>query len=214
MLEINIDKLHYDGKILAHNISFQVQDNDKIIISGPTGCGKSSLLKTLNLFNLNLDGNITYNNTLLTDYQPCHLRSEIIYLMQEPYLPEGKVIESFNEPFTFHCSRKKEFSESSLRQLLPQVNLDNEILSKRVKQLSGGEKQRIALLQAILLQPQILLLDEPSSALDKDTSATVADWLLSLPLTVIAVSHDHIWQNKFHRHWFFQNQTVLEEKRN
>lgn len=214
MIDIKIEDLHYDGNVLVKGVDFFVNRGDKIVISGPTGCGKSSFLKTLNLFNQNYDGIILYRDEEIKEYSPCELRSEIIYLMQEPYLSDGIVDDILSEPFILHCRKEVEFRKEEAMKLLPELDFNQDVLQKQVKQLSGGEKQRLALLQAILLKPKVLLLDEPSSALDKKTSEKIARWILSLKdLTVIAVSHDHIWQNVFNRHWYFENGKVLEEER-
>lgn len=213
MLDLKITRLFYQEKELAQNIILQVLPGDKIIIMGPTGCGKTSLLKVMNLFNHNYQGEVFYHNKLIASYPPCELRREIIYLMQEPYLPEGKTEDVFSCTANFKCRKKTEFNDVALRELLNRFQLEEEILKKPVKQLSGGEKQRIALIQVLLLQPEILLLDEPSSALDGITSQLIAEWLLEQrDMTVIVVSHDHIWQRLFTRRWQFKQQQVLDIK--
>jgi len=213
MLHIKIDKLYHQDLILAENIELQVNQADKIVVQGTTGCGKSSLLKTLNLFNLNYSGEIVFHNKNISDYQPCRLRSNIIYLMQEPYLSAGIVSDSILEPFKLKHKNHLTISQNDILALFDVFHLPQALLTKNVKQLSGGEKQRISIIQAFLMQPQILLLDEPSSALDKDTSRDIALWFMQQKqLTVIAISHDHIWQKIFPRFWIFKNQTVIEEQ--
>jgi UDP-glucose/iron transport system ATP-binding protein len=213
MLHIKIEKLFHQALVLAENIDLQVNQADKIVVQGTTGCGKSSLLKTLNLFNFNFQGEIAFHNKIISDYQPCQLRGNIIYLMQEPYLPAGNVSDALMEPFNLKHKKHLDVSRHDILSLFEIFHLPQELLSKSVKQLSGGEKQRISIIQAFLLQPQILLLDEPTSALDKDTSRDIALWLLAQKqLTVIAISHDHIWQELFPHSWKFMNQTIIEER--
>jgi ABC-type iron transport system FetAB ATPase subunit len=214
MIDIRIDKLYFEGITLAEGILQTIHTGDKIVISGATGCGKSSLLKTLNLFNQSYEGEIIYEGKLLLEYAPCSLRNEIIYLMQEPFLSEGKVKDILSEPFTYHIRKHLVYDEQKVRDLLPAFHLGLGLLEKPVKQLSGGEKQRLALVQALLLQPRVLLLDEPSSALDKDTSLDLARWFCEQrDLTILAISHDPIWQNIFPRHWHFSDQRLMEEER-
>ena len=213
MLNIKIDRLYYQDKILVENIELNVQEAQKIAVIGTTGCGKSSLLKSLNLFNLNYKGNITFKGKNLTDYPPCEVRRIIIYLMQEPYLPDGKVKNIFDLPFEFKCRKHHQINEKRIKELFKTFKLPELIIDKPVKQLSGGEKQRVALIQALCLDPEILLLDEPSSALDRQTSVAIAEWLMNQEsLTVIAVSHDHIWQNLFPRHWVFDNLRIIDKR--
>ncbi len=174
MLDINIKRLYHNDQTLAENIALQVHDAEKIVVTGVTGCGKSSLLKTFNLFNFDYDGDISFQDKKLSDYQPCQLRSDVIYLMQEPFLSEGIVSEILPEPFSFKCKKHLTLDENDILRLFDFFHLPKALLKKQVKQLSGGEKQRISLIQAFLLKPRILLLDEPSSALDSDTSRDIA----------------------------------------
>jgi ABC-type iron transport system FetAB ATPase subunit len=213
MLDINITKLFHSENVLAEEIFLQVPKSEKILVSGNTGCGKSSLLKTFNLFNFDYEGEIKFNNKLLTDYSPHQLRSDIIYLMQEPFLPEGSVADIIPMPFTYKSKRHLELQESEIFRLFDIFQLSHNLYKKQVKQLSGGEKQRICIIQALLLTPSLLLLDEPSSALDRETSGIIANWLLNQrELSIIAISHDHIWHDLFSRQWQFRNQKIIDIK--
>lgn len=215
MLDIKINKLFYQDKTLLKNVNLKTAPGDKIVISGPTGCGKSSLLKTINLFNFNYQGQISYRDKPLTSYNPCALRAQIIYLMQEPFLPDGKVKDVFSQALNFKCRKHLDIDQEMIKKLFSIFLLPEELLDKQVKQLSGGEKQRIALIQALILKPKILLLDEPSSALDRHTSAIIAQWLLkNNDITVLAVSHDHIWQDAFPINWKFDNNTISDQRIN
>jgi ABC-type iron transport system FetAB ATPase subunit len=211
MLKINLTKLFHQDKILLKDVDLSVAKSEKIVITGTTGCGKSSLLKTINLFNFNYEGSIYLDDKPLSEYQPCRLRSKAVYLMQEPFLPEGKVKDVFAIPLSFKCQKHNELRFDRIEEYFDIFQLPLYLLEKPVKQLSGGEKQRIALIQALMINPAILLLDEPSSALDNVTSQTIAGWLLKqTDLTVIAISHDHIWHNTFPRNWQFYNQKIID----
>ncbi|MDP2172708.1 MAG: ATP-binding cassette domain-containing protein [Candidatus Cloacimonadaceae bacterium] len=216
-LSIELQSLAWKDKTLLGQTKLEVVAGDKILIVGSTGSGKTSLLHTLNLMNPHYEGRIVFNSKDIRDYKPEELRGNVIEVMQEPWLDDVTVREALLEPHTYQVHRKKgAFDSDAWREtvvrLLESFSLDALYLKKKSSQLSGGEKQRIALIRALQFEPEILLLDEISSALDQTTSGIISHCLFgTYPKTVIAVSHDPLWQRSWQKIWRIENNRVLVE---
>lgn len=215
MIEIELQKLFYQDRELLQAQKLQLTKGDKILLMGSTGSGKTSLLKTLNLRNFSYVGRISYNGKELRSYKAEELRSRIMEVMQEPWLGEGSIREILLEPFGYHVhKRKKAFDpntyETERKALFVAFRLAESLLEMKAEQLSGGEKQRIALIGALLLKPEVLLLDEISSALDQDTSKLIADYLLyHFSGTILAISHDPLWQGMWQQKWELVDKAIV-----
>ncbi len=215
MLDINIKRLYYGDKTLLTDLNLVVKPRERILIVGPTGMGKSSLLHTFNLMNQNYDGSIMFEGKDLREYAPHDLRSQICQVMQEPYLGEGSVEDVLQEPLSYHSNHQSNSKERRQRMLalFENFRLPESHLSKQAEQLSGGEKQRVALVRTLLLNPKILLLDEISSALDQNTSGIISDCIFNnYPGAVIAISHDPLWRERWDRNWTLQDGKIIDNR--
>lgn len=213
VLEISLSSLHFGNKELLKDVHLQVQTGERILIVGSTGAGKSSLLNTLNLMNQSYTGNILFQGKDIRSYAPNHLRSKICMVMQEPWLEGTSIAEVLAAPLGFLSLRNTDFSQrdSIIEGLFHSFQLAHLKLDMGIEKLSGGEKQRIALIRALQLNPEILLLDEISSALDQSTSGIISDCIFSsYPGTVIAISHDPLWQDRWQRIWTLENGRVID----
>jgi putative ABC transport system ATP-binding protein len=204
-LQISIEELYYGKRVLLNEVRLRVNLRDKILVTGSTGSGKTSLLHTLNLTNSSYRGMIAFHGHDNREYKPEELRSRIMEVMQEPWLDEQSVREALLEPYRYrvhHHSFDAAGWEGRIVGLLENFALDRTYLDKRTSQLSGGEKQRVALIRARQFEPEVLLLDEISSALDQKTSRVISDCLFHhYQGTIIAVSHDPLWQQSWQRLW-------------
>lgn len=144
---------------------------DKInCIIGESGSGKTTLLRMLNKLISPTSGDIFYNGRNLKSLDSVKLRRDVVMLPQNPIMFEGDILTNLTMGLRF--SEKKIPSKETLIEILEKVKL-NKSLEDSTKELSGGEKQRVALGRVMLMNPKVLLLDEPSSALDDDTEDTI-----------------------------------------
>jgi len=169
-------------------ISFQVRAGDCYSITGPSGSGKSALLRLLNRFEDPIQGEIRFRGAPVQSYDPLELRRRIALVLQQPVMFHGTVRENL-----LRRPGGEQLSETALGQALEEVGLDCAFLVRNAMEVSGGEKQRISIARSLLGQPDIILLDEPTSALDARSLHLVADLIGQLNrvrgLTVIIVTH-------------------------
>lgn len=159
-------------------------------IVGQSGSGKTTLLRLLNKIISYDEGEILYNDKSLKTIDSIKLRREVIMLPQIPVMFNGNVKENLLIGLKF--SEKPLVPDEILYEILEFVQLDKE-LSESVEKLSGGEKQKLCLARALLLNPEVFLLDEPSSALDEDTEHLIISSLVEYTKknnkTLIMVTH-------------------------
>lgn len=159
-------------------------------IVGESGSGKTTLLRLLNHLISCDEGEIWFQNTPLSQWNPVELRRNVMMLSQTPAIFEGTLRDNLLIGFKF-CE-KPPVEDCQLRDAMEIVRL-NKDLSLNADSLSGGEKQRLAMARLLLLEPQVFLLDEPSSALDEETTRFVmkqlVDHVKRLKKTIIMVTH-------------------------
>ncbi|MFA7692040.1 MAG: ATP-binding cassette domain-containing protein [Candidatus Hydrogenedentes bacterium] len=171
-------------------LSLQLNRRDKLTITGPSGSGKSTLLRCILGF-VPFAGEISVQGVAVNGRKIWGLRPQLAYVAQEPELGEGRVREILMRPFSFQANQHLRFCEEEASQLLERFNLSDSFLDQEITSLSGGEKQRIALIAALLLKRPILLLDEAASALDATTKLLIRDYLADQKdLAILSVSHD------------------------
>jgi len=164
--------------LLSHKINLNLNSNELIPISGISGCGKSTLLRTVSGLSPIQDGTIRIFGKLLHDYHIPSLRKKCVYLHQHPVMFPGSVEFNILAPFSFKTMKQSTPDHSNLVELLESVGLQKKILSSDAGSISGGEAQRVALVRGMLINPSILLLDEPTASLDADSSECVIAFLL------------------------------------
>ena len=151
---------------LFEGVSLTLGQGQRVRIAGPSGCGKSTLLKSLMGFVPVAAGTICIEGTPLSAVSVWTLRQKLAYLAQEPELGSGLAGQRLREPFGYRHNAAVRFDENALSQWLEYFYLPQGILQKDVKTLSGGEKQRLAVIVAVMLGRTTFLLDEPVSAMD------------------------------------------------
>jgi len=166
-------------------------------IVGKSGGGKTTFLKLLNNMYSYEQGSIKFKNREIRSYNPIDLRREVPMLPQNPEIFSGTIKDNFvlTQKYAEKCNKHKQHFE----EILKRVGMENHNLSDDAEKLSGGEKQRIALARIMLLDPEILLLDEPSASLDDETEELiiklVVDYIKNKNGTLVMVTHSkHIAQ--------------------
>ncbi len=179
-----------NGKEIINNISFKVEEKDYISIVGPSGSGKSTVLKLIAHLISPDQGTLYFKGKEFTKYSPYDLRKNVSYCFQTPKLFGNTVMDNINFPFSI---RHKNIDLNRVNTLLNTFGFDNSILDKSIVNLSGGEKQRIALIRNLIFKPDVLLLDEVTSALDNDNTLIVEKVIKKLNkegITILWVTHN------------------------
>lgn len=170
--------------------SLTIPNKKTTSIVGSSGSGKTTLLRHLNKLISPNSGNIFYFNTPLTEIDSVELRRKVVMLSQNPVIFTGTVKDNLLCGLGF--SEKPFPQDIKLKEILEMVEL-NKPLEENAEILSGGEKQRLALGRVILMNPEVLLLDEPSSALDEETEnlmvAKLASYVKANNKTLVMVTH-------------------------
>lgn len=178
-----------DNTEILSGVSFDVKKGDCISIVGQSGSGKSTLLKSCADLIPISSGNIYFSDKCYTSYNPIELRKLISYCVQIPYLFGKTVYDNLEFPFKV---RNEVVDKNRLRELLNKFNLNEDYLEKDINSLSGGEKQRIALIRNLVYIPEVLLLDEATASLDKENANIVQDYIKELNtqgMTVLWITH-------------------------
>lgn len=186
-----------DGKTVLRNVSFVVEAGDFISIVGSSGSGKSTLLRLCSYLISPTSGDVFYKGANMTGYSPTELRKSISYCFQLPYLFGSTVKDNLDFPFSI---RNIPFNEARVKELFLLFNISTTLLNADVQNLSGGEKQRIALVRTLLFLPEVLLLDEVTSSLDVENTRMVEDAISSLNkdgITVLWITHDSEQSQKY-----------------
>ena len=177
-------------KMILDGISLSIKEGEHLTITGPSGSGKSSLLKLLAALVSPSSGQLFYQGQEMGDLDPVAYRREVSYCFQQPVLFGQTVRDNVAFPFEI---RQIPFDQERVLTALARLNLGPEFLEKPIKDLSGGEKQRVALVRNLLFEPKVLLLDEVSSGLDEKTKILLRTFLNDLHqegVTLIEVTHD------------------------
>ena len=178
------------GKILVAGATFDVRAGETLAIVGPSGSGKSSLLRLLNRLDEPTSGTVFLNGADYRQLVPRDLRRRVGLVTQRPYLFPGTV--AHNLRFGPR-QRGEELPDDQVDELLSGVGLIG-YAARNVANLSGGEAQRVSFARSLANAPAVLLLDEPTSALDDDAKAEVECLVQQIVrergLTCVLVTHD------------------------
>lgn len=184
-----------DGWLLE-DVSLSVSAGECVAIAGPTGSGKTLLLRALALLDPLPGGEIFFLGRPAGSSGVPAYRAAVIYLHQRPSMIADSVEAALRRPLALRIHRRRPFPRAKVVEMLEQLGRPESFLDQGVANLSGGEMQITALLRALLLEPCVLLLDEPTAALDPQTTAAVESllgrWLADAPdrRALVWVSHN------------------------
>ncbi len=170
------------NEYLFKNLSFEVNDGEKVAIIGPSGIGKSTLLRCIAGIE-SFEGNISTDGNLTLVFQEFNLFPHLNVWDNISYAP-------------LKVQKKSEFDVNVLgKKLLEEFGIE-ELSKKYPSTLSGGQKQRVALIRAIMINPKYLLMDEPTSSLDIATTEIIANFFKRSDKTILFVTHDNSFIEK------------------
>lgn len=194
----NLCATYGDGNVLK-NLSMNIKKNKITAIIGPSGCGKSTLLTTLNRMieenGGNFTGEILFKDKNIVSYEKDIIRKNIGMVFQKPTPFPFSIYKNLTyAPIYYGVKGKKELDDI-VEFTLKEAGLFNEIskdLNMSANKLSGGQQQRLCIARALTAKPEVLLLDEPCSALDVKNIQNIEEMLLrfSKDYTIVIVTHN------------------------
>lgn len=191
----NVSKVYENNVVAVDGLNIEIKTGEFLVIIGPSGSGKTTTLKMINRLIHFSTGNLLIDGKAVSDYNIHELRWNIGYVLQQialfPHLSIEENITLVPEMKGWSKETMKERSE----ELLTLVGLDPKTYAQRKpQQLSGGEQQRVGVIRALAADPEILLMDEPFSALDPISREKLQDDLLEIKRvfkkTTVFVTHD------------------------
>lgn len=191
----DITKTYQGNAEVLKGVSFTIESGKLVSVIGRSGCGKTTLLRMVNRLVKPSQGHIFVDGNDIDGLDPIRLRRNIGYVIQQvglfPHMTVAKNIMII--PKAEHFAKDK--MDERCRQLLTMVGLDpDKYMNRYPSELSGGQQQRVGIARALAMDPKIILMDEPFSALDPLTRSSLQDQLLDLQTkmhkTILFVTHD------------------------
>ncbi|WP_048000813.1 ABC transporter ATP-binding protein [Lactiplantibacillus herbarum] len=190
---MTLKQINYEvaDKQILHDIDWQIPTGAHITVTGPSGGGKSTLLRIMAAMITKTSGELTFAGQPIESYDPIMYRRQVSYCFQQPTLFGETVADNMAFPYQI---RKQSMDREHVITALTNFGLSERTLQQAVTELSGGERQRVALIRNILFLPQVLLLDEVTAGLDEDNKQLIHAWLRRLNeqkhVTTIMITHD------------------------
>ena len=191
VIEVRDLKLVLGGRTILNIPNFSIHREDSISIMGPNGAGKSSLLLILAALQEPTSGIVSYFGRELKEQSVLDVRRRMAMVFQKPMLLRGTVMDNAEIGLKFRNISRKD-RERLVRPWLEKLRIDH-LARQRAHSLSGGEAQRVALAQALVLEPEIIFLDEPFANLDRkirqELIEEIARILREQRITTVLVTH-------------------------
>ena len=200
---IKIEKVNtwYGDKHVLQDVSLDIPKNSIYAFIGPSGCGKTTMLKSINRMNdfvpkFRLTGNISLGDrNIYADKRPQKLRKEIGMVFQQPNPLPISIIRNLTLPMTEHYKgSQSKFKDLAIEKLKSCVLYDElkDKLNNSALFLSGGQQQRLCIARSLMLEPAVILFDEPCSALDPISTGKIEELVMELKKerTIVIVTHN------------------------
>lgn len=183
-----------DDHILLQNINIRLREGEFVALLGPSGCGKTTLLRCVSGLSDPPKGDILFRGDPIPETERPWYRRRVVLVHQNPVLCETTVIQNLRLPFGFKSLQSEPFPRDRAEELLAVFGISARRLEQPALSLSVGQQQRVCLVRALLLQPEVLLLDEPTSSLDEQARASVEKTFVeearSRKMSALLVTHD------------------------
>jgi phosphate transport system ATP-binding protein len=192
----------YAGKPAVTDVTLPIRKGEVLALIGPSGCGKTTLLRSLNRLTeltrtASLEGSITLDGTDITRFEPTALRRRVTMVFQQPNPFPMSVFDNVAYVLREQAARrpKRRALDAKVREVLAHAGLLDEVaedLNHPALRLSGGQQQRLCIARALAADPEVLLLDEPCSALDPQSTQVIEDLIVKLreEVAVVIVTHN------------------------
>lgn len=200
ILKIQDLQVHLDNKLILKNINLSIEKGKITAIIGPSGCGKSTLLKTINRIieeesKSKIQGNIFFKGEDIKKINKETLRKDIGCVFQMPAPFPLSIYKNMTYALKYYDTSNKKQLDEIIEEKLEMVGLYEEvkeILNMSALKLSGGQQQRLCIARALTVEPDIILMDEPCSALDLNNTTKIENTLkkLSKNYTIVVVTHN------------------------
>ncbi len=200
LLEARHLQRHVAGRLLWQCVGFALESGQCLLLVGPSGSGKSLLLRALAGLDPLEEGDVIFQGQSQRTWRMPAYRAQVMYLPQRAVLVGETVEDALRHPFSLGVHSGLTFAQQDARNLLRGLGRRDDVLEQTTANLSGGEAQLVALTRALLLKPSVLLLDEATSALDVDATcqveALLRGWVQEGERAVIMVSHDPVQRER------------------
>ncbi|MBS1888925.1 MAG: phosphate ABC transporter ATP-binding protein [Actinobacteria bacterium] len=201
-MEVDDVSVHYGAKEAVKRVSLPIRQGEVLALIGPSGCGKTTLLRSLNRLTeltaaAKLTGSIRLDDVDIRLIEPTLLRRRVTMVFQQPNPFPMSVFDNIAYVLREQGSRrtKKKVLAPQVHSALQRAGLFEEVkdnLDHPALKLSGGQQQRLCIARALAAEPEVLLLDEPCSALDPQSTAVIEDLIVKLrdDVAVVIVTHN------------------------
>lgn len=191
MLELKDVGFKVQDMHILNGVNLAINEGEKITIAGPSGSGKSTILKLCAKLISPTSGTITFAGQNIEELESSKYRKEVSYCFQQPVLFGNTAEDSFK--FVYQINNQA-YDQKRVQEIIASLELPQDILQRNISELSGGEKQRIALGRNVTFLPKVLLLDEVTTGLDLSTKDLILKWLVQLNandrVTLVRVTHE------------------------
>jgi len=197
MIKFENVEVKFNDNYLLKDLSFTIENGEKLLIYGQSGIGKTTIFRLLLGFEFPQQGNIYFEKKILDVNTIWDIRKKVAYVSQNLDIGSGNVSRLIQHAFSYKSNAHLTTSKERLKESLSFFRLKESILKEDFERLSGGEKQRIAIITALLLDRNIFLLDEATSSLDIELKEKVITLFIeNRQWTVLVISHDKDWLNR------------------